>query len=504
MNNSFVNVLANYAGRVGSVLLGLVLVPIYLKYLGPEAYGLMGIYVAVQAVISLFDLGLSSVLARESAKSNFDEYGQQHLLSNITRTLEYIMCSQVILIVLSCSIFVPVFGRSVVGASELSDQTVSSSLLYIGYAAAVRLPVALYIGLLNGRQLQVRANLLILGANLFRGLGAVLLLSFFGAHVEDVFLWFLLCNVVELVCGGFLAWAVLKGGFFKARFDLKLLAKSWKFAGGVVYITLTAGAIAQVDKLVVSNLVSLKEFAYYSVSVTLAFGLLNLVYPVTVAALPKFTSMISANQIADLKSVYREYTQALVVIVMPIAIVMIVCSDDVVSLYLMGSDHVDTISGYLRIVAFGVLFSSLAPLPHTMQLANGWTSLISLCNTFFAIAYIASLVFLVPLYGLPFVLMLWVAYSAAYLICLSGFMHTRILRGEFLSWILYALVKPLLFGGVVCVCLSDLLRVDGIPRLLQVLICYLFTLIVVVACYPYIRSWLYCHFTSIFRGNSIG
>src|SRR4030042_2107312 len=62
------NTFANYIGTACQALLGLVFIPLYIKYLGVESYGLVGFSVSLGAVLRLTDLGLSSTLSREFAR----------------------------------------------------------------------------------------------------------------------------------------------------------------------------------------------------------------------------------------------------------------------------------------------------------------------------------------------------------------------------------------------------------------------------------------------------
>ena len=47
------NVLSNYLGQGWSAVMGLAFVPLYIKYLGIEAYGLIGLFAVMQAWLSL-------------------------------------------------------------------------------------------------------------------------------------------------------------------------------------------------------------------------------------------------------------------------------------------------------------------------------------------------------------------------------------------------------------------------------------------------------------------
>src|SRR2546428_5585016 len=62
------NILANLVGQAWSVLLSLALIPFYIKFLGVEAYGLIGFYVMLQGILQVLDLGLSPTMNRELAR----------------------------------------------------------------------------------------------------------------------------------------------------------------------------------------------------------------------------------------------------------------------------------------------------------------------------------------------------------------------------------------------------------------------------------------------------
>lgn len=50
------NILANYLSQIYVSLVGIVMVPVYVKYMGAEAYGLIGFYAMLQAWFQLLDV----------------------------------------------------------------------------------------------------------------------------------------------------------------------------------------------------------------------------------------------------------------------------------------------------------------------------------------------------------------------------------------------------------------------------------------------------------------
>src|ERR1700756_2480276 len=59
---------ANFVGVGWSALVQIACVPVYLRFLGVEAYGLIGFYLMLQAILQVLDLGLSPTMNREMAR----------------------------------------------------------------------------------------------------------------------------------------------------------------------------------------------------------------------------------------------------------------------------------------------------------------------------------------------------------------------------------------------------------------------------------------------------
>src|ERR1700674_2796509 len=59
---------ANFAGVGWSFLMQIVCIPLYLRFLGIEAYGLIGFYLMLQAILQVLDFGLSPTMNREMAR----------------------------------------------------------------------------------------------------------------------------------------------------------------------------------------------------------------------------------------------------------------------------------------------------------------------------------------------------------------------------------------------------------------------------------------------------
>lgn len=50
------NLIANYLGQAWRALMGLAFIPLYIHYLGIEAYGLIGLFATLQVCLGLLDM----------------------------------------------------------------------------------------------------------------------------------------------------------------------------------------------------------------------------------------------------------------------------------------------------------------------------------------------------------------------------------------------------------------------------------------------------------------
>src|SRR6478736_2251001 len=82
-----INILANYASQMYVAAAGFLLTPIYIRYMGSEAYGLVSLFVTLQAWFQLLDFGISPTLARETARRRAAPQLRQTIRA-LLRTLE--------------------------------------------------------------------------------------------------------------------------------------------------------------------------------------------------------------------------------------------------------------------------------------------------------------------------------------------------------------------------------------------------------------------------------
>lgn len=143
------NAVANLIGSAWAAVMGLAFVPLYIKFMGVEAYGLIGIFVSLQAIFAVLDMGLSQTLAREMARLSVLTTGRQQM-ADIAQTLEIIYWVFALLvgsILALCANFIANFWLK---PDQLSFEAIRNALWIMALVIALRWPLTLYIGGMNG------------------------------------------------------------------------------------------------------------------------------------------------------------------------------------------------------------------------------------------------------------------------------------------------------------------------------------------------------------------
>ena len=153
------NAIANYAGNIWSNLLSFLLVPVYLHYLGVEAYGLIGGFYAVISFIGLLDLGLSATIKREVAlRKTIPE--KLLTIPDLLRTTEIIYwCTGAVILLLMVLLAQPI-STQWINAENIDLATVKWAVIILGLTVAIRWPVTTYRGTLIALEKQVQLNIL--------------------------------------------------------------------------------------------------------------------------------------------------------------------------------------------------------------------------------------------------------------------------------------------------------------------------------------------------------
>lgn len=449
------NLLANYVGHFWVALMGLAFVPLYIRYLGMEAYGLIGFFVALQAWMNVLDFGMGPTLNRELARRMHDPLQTQSSL-NLLRSIECVSFGAAALATILLILSANYLADNWFQGHLLSADAIYFSVVVMGSVIAIRLIEGVYRNALLGLQQHWSYNVQRIAYATLTPLGAVLVLEYWGAKVEYFFVWQLVAISVSVLVMRYLAYSRLTLDNLRPRFELTELKIVFRFASGMFGITLITLMLTQLDKLVLSRLLSLEAFGYYALAASLSAALVSLVSPVEQAIFPRLSSLHGQHQMDDLAAVYHKGTQLVSVVLGSFAIALVFFADEILLLWTQDQLVAFNTAEILQVLAIGTLLNGLMWIPYKLQLASGWTSLAFRMNIAMVLLLVPLMLYIVPIYGGVGAAYVWCLLNLGYVMVTIPIMHRRLLSNHMIAWYTQDVLLPLLAIGGVCLLFRSL------------------------------------------------
>ena len=443
------NIGANFAGSIWQAIMGLVFVPIYIKFIGIESYGLIGIFTTLQIIFGLLDVGLGSTLTREMARLSALPNREQEM-RNLVRTLEIIYWSVAVFVGVVVVSLSPVISGHWIKAGNLSVKTVEYSLLIMGFVMVFQLPSGFYSGGLMGLQKQVLLNSINICISTLRGAGAVLVLWLISPTIYAFLIWQLLIGILNVILIAIFLWRSLPSSENASVFQKQLLSGVWKFAAGMSGNSIFGVILTQMDKVILSKILPLDLFGYYMLASMVGMSLSRLYTPVFFSIYPRLTQLVSINNVDELKRFYHSVSQFFAVLILPAAVVIAFFSYEVVLIWTQNPITAEKTHLILSIMICGTALNGLMNPPYALQLAFGWTRLAFFKNVVAVIILAPSIVYLTKFYGVYGAASVWLLLNVGYILFEIPIMHKKLLHKEKWTWYLEDVFRPL----VICVLIA--------------------------------------------------
>ncbi len=484
------NILANFAGSAWQTLMGFIFIPLYIKFIGIESWGLVGIFATLLATFGLLDMGLSSTLTRELARLSPLTQKKQEMC-DLVRTLEIIYWSIAILIGITIILLNPLLTNHWIKPEHLSIKTVKQALLIIGLVVSFQMPITFYSGGLIGLQKQALFNTIKIFISTLRNAGAILILWLVSPTLKTYFLWHLIISIIHTIILATFLWKVLPTGERKASFKKQLLKKIWKFAAGVSGITILAVILTQLDKIILSKMLPLKIFGYYTLASMIAMILSRITAPIFQSIYPRFTQLISIGDEQRLTRLYHEVSQFIAVLIFPITIVITFFSYEILLFWTKDPSIAEKTHRLVSILICGTAINGIMNIPYALQLASGWTKLSVLKNVIAVILFIPIVIYSIKKYGAVGASFVWLTLNICYFFFEVPIMHCRLLSKEKWRWYFYDVSLPLI-SCILAVGIGKLLTntlTTGWMILLRLSIITIFTFLLTALITPFTRNW---------------
>ena len=435
------NIIANFGGQAWMILMGLAFVPLYLRVLGVEAFGLISFMLSLLAMSQILDLGIGGAVNRELARRAHQADGAQGM-RDLVRSFECLIWPIAILIALSLWLASPAIAGHWLQPKQLGMAETTRAVAMMAVAIAAFWPSGFYGSALSGLERQASLNLVNAIFATLRAAGVVPIILFVSATASAFIAWHALVGVLHSATLAWLLWRKLPASERRAAPRMAELRGLWRFAGGLFAIGMISLGLSQFDRLALSALRPLEELGYYGLAMSIAAGLGRLVLPMFNALYPRFSRLVAAGQQEQLVELYHVSSQYLAVVVTAIAAVLVFFGRDVLYLWTGNAAIAGRAALPLAILATGSALNGMMNIPYALQLAHGWTRLTIVANSAMLLLAVPYCLWAIPRYGMPGAAGLWLAANLGSLLFALPRMHKRLLRGELADWYLRDLLPP--------------------------------------------------------------
>lgn len=427
------NLLANYVGTIAHALIGIVFAPVYLHLLGAAGFGLIGFFIALTALLGVFDLGLGMTLNRHLAGSRGSRDGVEKA-RNLLRTTEVVYWAIGLAIGVIVFASAPWIATAWLGEGPLTDAEVASAIRWMGVTFAAQWPAMLYGNALLGLQLHVRLNAIRASLAIVAAVGAVGVLMYVEQTVAAYFAWQAGIAAVLTLTLAVATWRGFERTENRPAIRFGHLARQWRFAAGLTGIAIASIIVTNTDKLIVAKLFDQKDLGHYTLATMVSAAVAMLAGPVVASLFPRLSASAKAGDTAGLAGGYRTGCRVVAIVVVPASVSLVLFAERLLGVWVRDQEVAASAAPLMRALVVGTMLNGLVLLAAHAQLATGWTRLNLARN-------IAGIVFTLPLmvvlavrYGPIGAATAWVIFNVGVVAIEPPFMHRRIALGRLSRW----------------------------------------------------------------------
>jgi O-antigen/teichoic acid export membrane protein len=474
--------------RIVTALVGIVFVPIYVRIIGVESYGLVAFYSTLAGSLTILDLGLSTAISRQIAILKAQENKEKEI-KDLVFSVELIYWAIAIFIGLLIILLANPIALHWIKAKNLPISVIEKAVILMGAVFACQFPASIYNGVMIGLEKQIPNAVISVIGTIFKAVGVIFVLIYISHSVEGYFIWQAIITLLVTASLRVFVWRTISVKKSKAVFSKTQIKTIWRFAAGMTGISLITFFLTQVDKIVVSKMVLLEFVGYYNLAFLLSTVITQVIGPIQPVIFPKFASLVSQKKQAELVDLYHKSCRWVSIIVFPIGFTLIFFAKEILFLWTKNPTLTEHTAPILRVFAAGTVCNSMMWIPYSYLLAKGNTRFTIYQNTIAAVILVPLLFWWTAKYGALGASFVWLSVNAGYILITIPIFHRLFLKGELLNWYKKDVALPFLTAGLLALGVKYFqLRLIPQVNIIYFSMLLLFSLIVYAIVIPELRG----------------
>lgn len=396
------NTLYNLLGQVLPLLVALVSIPYVVRGLGPERFGLLSLAWVVLGYFTLFDLGLGRATTKYVAE--LVGRGEEQRVSEVVWTSLAFQLGFGLLGAAVLFLVTPFLVERVLHVPPELAAEARQAFTVLSLGVPVVLASSSLLGALEGRQRFDLVNAVRIpasaGTYLLPALGVVLQADL--AHIV------LLIIAWRAAAATILLWVNWRTAeTFRATWPNRALARQLiGFGAWVTLSNLVIPLFVYLDRFLIGSLLTLTAAAYYTISYELVSRALILPSSFANALFPVLSMLFARRDRDRLNSVVIRTTKHLIIMMVPVAIVLIIFADTILSGWL-GDEFASASAATFRFLSLAVLLNAIGYIPFAMVEAYGRPDVIAKYHLVELPVYVSAAVVLIIKLGITGAALAW-------------------------------------------------------------------------------------------------
>jgi O-antigen/teichoic acid export membrane protein len=177
------------------------------------------------------------------------------------------------------------------------------------------------------------------------------------------------------------------------------------------------------DRFLIANVLGAAVVAFYTIPAEFMIRILVLPAAITTTLFPVFSTDLANKNYTKSAALYKKSMEIIVLLMGAVTTCIVIGADFGLGIWL-GQEFVEKSTAVTSILAVGILFNSMAQIPHAYIQASGDARSTALIHVFESILYLPALFLLMHFYGIMGAAIAWMLRALLDLVLL----HARTLK----------------------------------------------------------------------------
>ncbi|OQY29453.1 MAG: hypothetical protein B6244_03505 [Candidatus Cloacimonetes bacterium 4572_55] len=332
------NTLTNYLQFAIKLLITFITLPIIIRYLGVERYGLWGLTMSMVGFLTTLDLGFGTSITKYVAetKGEGDTERRNRIVSSIFSVYLAISVAVILIVAIAAQFYGDIF--------DLPDHLLYEAkwaLILIGIRVALNFPFSVYRGILFGQQRIALLNSIEITVNIVEAV-VVITTLYYGYGIIGYATIYLISYLIKASLRLFFAYRETKNLHVTPRLFQR--EKLWEVTSFSLYafMTVSAAAVAiQMDFIIIKLFDSLAAVAIYSVAIRVSRHVIRMARKFLNVLVPLIAELKGAGDRESIRRVMLEGTKLSLLIVTPTTIALLYFCSDLIT-YWVGEEFAES------------------------------------------------------------------------------------------------------------------------------------------------------------------